>query len=262
MSRLLPPLRPIGSRRAGDVLVISHGGRAMAADQPDVKLYSSQGLMRLGARGVHLVEVDLHATRDDHVIVHHGRRQMVDGHPVKIARQKASDVLGVASGDRAVLASDVLRAIRRTNMGVYLDVKDFSKVAASRLVRLLHSEDLTKRCILASADPGMVKTFAEFDNELPRAVLFRSTTEDAVKLARAACADFIHPCWEACPHPDRFLTRDWIECVRNEGLGVICWHEERPRVIAALLKLGIDGICSDEPQIIARLSARSSQGFE
>jgi glycerophosphoryl diester phosphodiesterase len=38
--------------------------------------------------------------------------------------------------------------------------------------------------------------------------------------------------------------------VREVDLGIIGWHEERPDVIAALRRVGIDGICSDAPELL------------
>jgi glycerophosphoryl diester phosphodiesterase len=48
------------------------------------------------------------------------------------------------------------------------------------------------------------------------------------------------------------LAGDWMERVRAAGLGVVCWHEERPSEIAALNALGVDGICSDQPELLVR----------
>jgi glycerophosphoryl diester phosphodiesterase len=38
--------------------------------------------------------------------------------------------------------------------------------------------------------------------------------------------------------------------VRAAGLGIIAWHEERPAEIAALRALGVDGICSNAPDLL------------
>jgi len=41
-----------------------------------------------------------------------------------------------------------------------------------------------------------------------------------------------------------------MERVRQAGLGVILWHEERPEEIAALRRVGVDGICSNAPELL------------
>ena len=43
--------------------------------------------------------------------------------------------------------------------------------------------------------------------------------------------------------------------VRNAGLGIITWHEERPAEIAALSQLGVDGICSNAPDLLRNVES-------
>jgi glycerophosphoryl diester phosphodiesterase len=81
-------------------------------------------------------------------------------------------------------------------------------------------------------------------------ILFGSPHVDAVHLARSIGATYVHPCWERHPDPSALLTPKWIARVREAGLGIICWHEERPEQIAALRQTGVDGICSDAPELL------------
>ena len=82
-------------------------------------------------------------------------------------------------------------------------------------------------------------------------VLFSSVQVDPVSLAQSVGAQYVHPCWERHAHPSRLLTPAWIKRVRDAGLGIVCWHEERHEEIAALRKLGVDAICSDAPERLA-----------
>jgi glycerophosphoryl diester phosphodiesterase len=86
---------------------------------------------------------------------------------------------------------------------------------------------------------------------LPTAVLFGSVHVDPVALAQAAKAQYVHPGWEMqAVEPHKLLTPEWIARVRAAGLGIIAWHEERPEEIAALRNLGVDGICSNAPDLL------------
>ena len=38
--------------------------------------------------------------------------------------------------------------------------------------------------------------------------------------------------------------------VRAHDLGVICWHEERESVIRELYRIGVDGVCTDRPDLL------------
>ena len=81
-------------------------------------------------------------------------------------------------------------------------------------------------------------------------ILFASRHVDPVQLARSLNADFVHPCWERFDRPQDWLTPDWLAAVREAGLGVMIWHEERPDVIRDLYELGIYGICADDPELL------------
>ena len=121
--------------------------------------------------------------------------------------------------------------------------------------RQLHDEGMAERVILASARSDIVAMCAQVASELPRSVLFASVHEEPVQLAQSVGADFVHPCWEGQPRPDQLLAGPWLARVRGRGLGVICWHEERPEVVKALYKLGVDGICTDEPPLLTQIAS-------
>ena len=104
--------------------------------------------------------------------------------------------------------------------------------------------------IFASPRSDLVALCAEVAPEVPRAVLFASTLEEPVQVAKAVAAHYVHPCWEAQSRPDHLLRGAWLDRVRAHTLGVICWHEERPDVVAGLYDLGVDGICTDIPELL------------
>lgn len=80
-------------------------------------------------------------------------------------------------------------------------------------------------------------------------MFFSAINLDPVKLAQAVGAEYVHPCWEtAAPQPHHLLTQAWIEQVRQAGLGIILWHEERPEEIEMLRRFGVDGICNNAPE--------------
>ena len=64
-------------------------------------------------------------------------------------------------------------------------------------------------------------------------------------------ATYLHPCWEnAADRPDQLLTREDVALVHAAGKGIITWHEERAEVIAGLRELGVDGVCSNRPEML------------
>ena len=98
----------------------------------------------------------------------------------------------------------------------------------------------------------IVADLKTIEPRLMTSILFGAVNLDPVGLAQAIHADYVHPCWERrAPQPHTLLTPEWVARVHGAGLGIVCWHEERPDEIAALRALGVDAICSDTPDRLA-----------
>lgn len=244
----LPSLSPIPHRGPADVLRIAHRGAGA------MERYGPDDLLQVAAQGAHLIEFDLHVTGDDHLVARHDPVVEVRGMPVWLADSRLADVLPSLQRDGVPTVGDVVLAARQAGLGLYADIKSLTVDAAERLVSLLESEGMEDRTILASGRSDIVERCAEVMPDIPRAILFASTLEEPLQLAHAVHAQYVHPCWERLPRPDGFLAGPWLERVRAHGLGVICWHEERPAVVRGLYELGVDGICTDEPELLARIA--------
>ncbi|MCA1704898.1 MAG: glycerophosphodiester phosphodiesterase [Actinobacteria bacterium] len=244
----LPSLSPIPYREAAEVLRIAHRGAGGG------ERYGRDDLLQVRAQGAHLIEFDLHVTADDHLVARHDPVLDVGGVPVWLADSQLAEVSPSLQRCGVLTADDIVRGAKRAGLGLYADIKSFTRRAAGRLLSLLESEGMTDRTILASARSDVVALCAETIPAIPRAALFASTLEEPVQLAHAVQAQYVHPCWERLPRPDKFLAGPWLKRVRAYGLGVICWHEERPDVVQGLYELGVDGICTDQPELLTRIS--------
>lgn len=248
---VLPPLWPTGRRAAADILRIAHRGGASGAEN-----YRPENLRRIAGLGTHLVEVDLQATKDGRVVAYHDLTVRADGEDRRISDHTLVEWRGFLPAGRMPVVETIVTAVRDARLGLYLDIKSVTRAGAARLVHLLAVEHMTARTILASSNPATVAALAGISRAIPRAVLFTGLDEDPVRLARLARANFVHPCWESTQRPDRLLSPAWLDTVRAQGLGVVCWHEERPDMLAALRDLGVDGICTDAPELLADVLGR------
>jgi glycerophosphoryl diester phosphodiesterase len=78
-----------------------------------------------------------------------------------------------------------------------------------------------------------------------------------IEMAKEAQADYIHLCWEGrAAHPYELVTTEYVSKIQEAGFGVIIWHEEHLVPMRHLFAIGIDGICSNKPDVIARELAR------
>jgi glycerophosphoryl diester phosphodiesterase len=224
------------------------GHRGARAHAPDNTL---TGFRKAAALGADMVELDVQRTADGQIAVTHDSYLTDATNRVwPVQRSTMSDLqrLDLGGGERVPTLGEALRVCQDAAMGAYIEIKDGSVIPL--LIQVLHDMEETEHCLVGSFRPDWVAEAKAAAPELATSVLFGSPHIDPVQLAQSAGATYVHPCWERFDHPSRLLTPEWIARVRQAGLGIVVWHEERVEEIAALRQLGVDGICSDAPELL------------
>ncbi len=229
------------------LLAIAHRGASAVA--PENTLLA----IRLAANmGADMVEMDVRLTADGvPVVIHDANLQRLAGRGINIAEMTADEVQAVQirQGQRVPTLVEALHLCRELAIGAYLELKEPGTPIASAL--LVRQTGMTYHTIFSSFHPDLLQEVKQVLPHAYTAILFHDVDVDPLELARAANANYVHPAWEkAAPRPDFLLSRSWVERVHAQNLGVITWHEERPTVVRALRALGVDGICSDRPDVI------------
>ena len=231
-------------------LRIAHRGASAYAQEG-----SQASVEKAAELGADMIEIDIRVTRDDvPVIAHDSSLKRVFGVSGEINELTLEELKAVTpEGRQPVLTFDeMLDLCSKLGLGLYLDIKEITPTAMFTVAESLRRKGMMRYAIFGSFRPDLL---AEIKAAAPSAVtsiLFSSTHVDPVALASAVKADYVHPCWERFESPSSLLTPEWIDQVRGAGLGIVCWHEERPSEIAALNALGVDGICSDQPELLVR----------
>ena len=234
----------------GDYRFLRIGHRGAAAHAPHNSL---AGIRTAGQLGADMVEIDVQRTADGQIVLCHdthlvdatGRALPVRAHT--LAELRAIDLGG---GERVPTLAEAIETCREEQLGAYIEIKDGGVIPG--LAAAIEEDDLQKYCIAGSFRADWVADVKSTAPEMPTSILFSAIDLDAVKLAQSIHADYLHPCWGRHPVPSDLLSPAWMERARQADLGVICWHEERPEVIAALRERGVDGICSDRPEMLKR----------
>lgn len=203
-----------------------------------------------------MVELDVQLTADGVSVVIHdlvvdhlteGRGAVGD---LTLAQLKALTVRG-PDGRRESIPTleEALACCVEEGLSLYIELKAGSAVPA--VVEAIQRFNIKQQVIVGAFRPDWVAAIKLLDPTIPTSTLFSAVNVDPVKLARAVDARYVHPCWEmAAPQPHRLLTQKWVERVRRAELGIVLWHEERPEEIAALRRIGVDGICSNAPDLL------------
>jgi glycerophosphoryl diester phosphodiesterase len=239
---------PLAAHLRTESLRIAHRGASAYAPEN-----SLQALVKAAELGADMVELDLRATVDHHpVLMHDPSLKRLYGVDANLEELTLADLhhLTTERGNPIPTFEMAVQQCRQLKLGLYLDIKQLSVQAFGIVIGNLVNEGLVDYTIAGSFRPDYVAEIKVHYPLLKTSILFSSIHIDPVALASAVKCDYVHPCWEnVAPQPHQMLIEgDWLGRVRGAGLGVICWHEERLSEIAALKRLGVDGICSDTPE--------------
>lgn len=231
------------------VLRIAHRGASAYAQEN-----SPSALKQAAELGSDMVEVDVRITADDvPVISHDATLDRVYGVPGEIAALTLAELKAATTGtgaDPVLTFAELVEVGKTHGLGLYLDIKAINEIAATSMMATLDAQEYVRGVIFSSFRPDIVAEIKASRPDAVTSILFSSRHVAPVLLARAVKADYVHPCWERYDQPSALLTPDWLQEVRAAGLGIICWHEERSEEIQALQQLGVNGICSDQPDLL------------
>jgi len=196
------------------------------------------------------VEVDVHCTADGRFVVTHDG--LLDGDPRRWISEHTADEYVAAceqSGTAAVFFETILETVVDCGLGLYLDVKQLLPGAAPALAALVDATGHRDHTVAASFRADLALAMKQQTGMLT-AVLFHDPFVDLHSLVLGTGCDFVHPCFDVLPDPVQFLTDEWVARARGTGAGIVTWNTLDETTARAVLALGVDGICSDDPRLL------------
>ncbi|MCU0621378.1 MAG: glycerophosphodiester phosphodiesterase [Gemmatimonadales bacterium] len=195
---------------------------------------------QLGADGV---ELDVHATRDGAIVVHHDASIPGMG---RIADLTLARVQGhhLANGETIPLLGEVLPLLR--GLEVWVEVKGLEEYFDAILLRTLAEGPEPDRYAVHSFDHRLVRRLGQREPRLRRGVLLVARLIDPLQVMDAAGASVL---WQGVEFVDRAL----VETLHAAGRRLIAWTANEEADIGRLMALGADGICTDHPDRVLAL---------
>jgi glycerophosphoryl diester phosphodiesterase len=202
------------------------------------------------AHGLDMVEVDVHLSRDGELMVIHDADLLrLAGRRDAVASLTAAELARVDLGDGQGVPRLVdVFAVARGRLGIYVELKGARTGSAlGRLVRSGAAEGV--ELISGSFDTPLVEELRAAAPELPRSVLFRpASVETMIETCSALGAAYAHPCFRPLPHAV-------VQALHAAGLLVMAPHTNDRTEAKAFADAGIDVLATDDPHVLARLSA-------
>ena len=197
---------------------------------------------RAFARGAAAIELDVHATRDNVVIVHHDPdlAPPVSGSTRRIADMTWDEVEATcAATDISVPTLAEVLAVVPAAAAAYVEIKG---LGIEQLVAEVLSQSTT-RCAVHSFDHATIERFKSIAPDVPRGLLFESGLEHLEKAVKAAAARDV---W---PHHS-LIDDALVARARALDCRVIAWTVNDVANAQRLAALRVDGICTDDVRIL------------
>lgn len=213
-------------------LVIAHRGAS------SVELENSLAAFRAAAgQGADAVELDVHATIDGELVVHHD--PSVLGLPIAQARWRDLAALPLANGEPIPMLAQALDVLGR--LRVFVEVKVLDPKWDQRLLDTLDHGPNPSGYAVHSFAFHVVRRLGEKRPSLPRGVLSEVATRDPRRTLTDAKAQTLWQEWST-------LDEALVTTVHGLGATIIAWTVDDPGVMERLVRWSVDGICTNHPE--------------
>jgi glycerophosphoryl diester phosphodiesterase len=231
--------------------IIAH--RGASAHEPENTLRAFERAIDMGAT---MLELDVHLSRDGHPVVIHDAElsRTTDGRGL-VTEMTLDQIqrFDAGLGERVPTLAQVIN-LARDRAEIYVELK--GQRTPDSVVRVLQEEGFLGQVLVGSFFPWLPQKVKFLEPAIRTSILVRQQDRNRafVEWALAIGADYVHPCWEnESSTPHKLLTPTLLASIRRQGLGVLVWHEERPSELRELVKLDVDGICTNRPDLLSNI---------
>ena len=220
------------------MLVLAHRGASVAAPENSVAAFRLADEM--GADGV---ELDVRRVTDGRLLVAH------DAPPADPAEV---DRMGLATLDEALDACGdrMLVNVEIKNWPADSDFDPTMRIVAP-VIDSLRRRGTLDRWLISSFSWDTLEACRAAAPEIATAWLVSIVSPERLDAIAAAGHSAVHP-WEPK------VTAEFVERAHAAGLAVNTWTCNDPDRLAALAELGVDGVCTDVPDVALGCLGRDS----
>jgi glycerophosphoryl diester phosphodiesterase len=186
------------------------------------------------------VELDVHATSDGGIVVHHDAEIPGVG---LIAQLTVAEVrkARLRNGETVPLLSEILELVG--DRDVWVEVKSLPQRYDTALFAILDGGPAPERYAVHSFDHRIVHRLGEERPTLRRGILLSAYLRDAVSVMRSVGATTLWQDWQQ-------VDQDLVNQVHQAGGAVIAWTVNEIGDLDRMVRLGVDGLCGNYPDRI------------
>lgn len=193
------------------------------------------------------VEVDVHATRDGALVVHHDPEVPEVG-PIALLTLAEARTVRIRNGETLPLLQEVLDLVG--DHDVWVELKGLPPAHDRTLLEVLDAGPAPGRYAIHSFDHRIVRRLGELRPALPRGILLSAYLDDPVGALQAVGATTLWQEWQQ-------VDQELVHRVHGAGATIIAWTVNEIGDLERLVRMGVDGLCGNYPdRIRVALAAR------
>ncbi|WP_165989866.1 glycerophosphodiester phosphodiesterase family protein [Streptomyces sp. YIM 98790] len=228
--------------------LLTVGHRGLMGVEPENTLRSFR---RAERDGVDVVELDLHLSKDGHLVVMHDATvdRTTDG-TGRIGDLTLAELRGLDAGlgERVPVFAEAVGAV---GLPVQAEIKD--RAAARALAAAIGELAAHHRVRVISFHDEALRETRHLLPGVPLALVTGASTASAPERAAALGAEMI-----SCELAR--LDADTVRRARAAGVEVIAWAVNTRAELARVRELGLDGVVTDRPEIVRAARAAAAAG--
>lgn len=186
------------------------------------------------------VELDIHATSDGGIVVHHDPEIPGVGPISQLSSAEARRVL-IRNGETLPTLAEILELVG--DRDVWVEVKALHELHDGALLAVLDQGPVPERYAVHSFDHRIVHRLGAIRPGLRRGILLSAYLRDAVAVMRSVGATTLWQEWQQ-------IDQDLVSQVHEAGGAVIAWTVNEIGDLDRMVRLGVDGLCGNYPDRI------------
>lgn len=215
-------------------LVIAHRGASAYELENSLAAFRAAGRM-----GADAVELDVHATADGALFVHHD--ETIDGHPIPRLTAVQAAAFQLGNGEPLPTLAQALEAIG-PRLQAFIEVKSLPAPFDGRLFETMQRGPNPSGYAVHGFDHRVVRRLGDERPALSRGVLSSAYPVRPLVPLEDAGATVL---WQERGLVDRPL----VEGLHRAGCRLFVWTVNDASEMEQLLSLGVDGLCTNFPDL-------------
>lgn len=235
---------------------IIYGHRGASQYAPENTLASYNRAIEMGADGI---EIDVHKSKDGHLIVCHDERvdRTTNGQGyIKDLILKEIKSLDAGSwfskefsGEKIPLLEEVLEFVKDKDILLNIELKNgpiFYDGIEDELIRLVRVFNLVENTIISSFNHYSLSYIKNIDKQFKTGILYIAGMIDPWEYAKKVGASYIHPLYLT-------INEEVVLESQNNGVKVNSFTVNTEKEIELMKSFKVDGIITDCPDICKRI---------